>query len=226
MGQSELLAESEVRPCRPEAGPGPGVGLGPLRRGPPPARGALHPPGPPPSSLVSPAAAAGQARRGGPCPASCGLSLPHQDPAATESQVARGREVASGAPALGRDLEGGDGGGDHGLVPGSANPEGQKRSLSPENSENSKAKRRWEGRGECRRGVATAGQEELWEEAGGGGRRGRRFLTLCHSLGGAGPPRAGRHLTAPSASAAPSPAPDRTAQESSAVGSDSLGSRS
>lgn len=73
-GEPELLAAFEVGPRWPEAG-----GRGP-GRGPTPAGQAPHPSPQPtrPSSRGSPVAAAGRARRGGPCRASCGLSLPHR----------------------------------------------------------------------------------------------------------------------------------------------------
>lgn len=97
----------EIRPRRPEAG----AWLSPA------AGGLLTRQPPRPSVPVSPVAAAGQGRWGGPCPASCGLSLPHQGSGSGDSdggprrqsipsQEEQGPEVPSGAGGLGEGAEG------------------------------------------------------------------------------------------------------------------------
>lgn len=103
-----------------------------------------------------------------------------------------GREVPSGAWASGRRVKNWDWDGGHGLVPGASNPEGQNRSLSPENSEKIKAEEeRGGGRGResGRRVLQQQHRKSSGEEAGGGGRRraeagggGKVFLTLCRAV--------------------------------------------
>lgn len=103
-GQRMNGAVFEVRPRRPEAEARPSALSRPRRRSP---ASPLRPPSP-----VSPVAAAGQARWGGPCPASCGLSLPHQGSGSDgqrrqwQRHSPRMSRVRSGARASGRGVEG------------------------------------------------------------------------------------------------------------------------
>lgn len=155
-------------PRRPGAGPGPP--LSPAPGAPlPPAHPALGP------LPVLPVAAAGQARWGGPCPASCGLSIPHQgwgsgsprqwqrhspcvSPAEPGPRVGEWRvETWAGTQPSLEDLKPGR----PALRPGAGRTP---RKLELRGGGRGRERGQW--------GIATSGQEEPGVEAGGGGRKG------------------------------------------------------
>lgn len=208
--EPQLLAAFEVGPRWPEAG---GRGEGPLLRG--------GPPTPPPSPLgLRRGAHQWQQQAGHGGEAHVGPAVASHSPiGAQAAAAAAAAESGRRGPGRSREEPGAAGWGaevETGVMitarspAGTSKPKGQSWSPSPENWEKIKAKRE---RGGGREGRVADGvlqlrdRKSLGEEKGGGGRRGRRAVTLWSSVRGAGVPDPAASCPQPTNPTPPDPTP-------------------